>query len=62
MPAHHLLEEILNKYIVAAGLQIGQPLFQSVVVSTRSTIYLQSTTCKISFPDPIPIRYLLVSD
>jgi integrase/recombinase XerD len=30
MPLHHLLEEILNEYIVAAGLQSGQPLFQSV--------------------------------
>jgi hypothetical protein len=30
MPVHHLLEQILNEYIVAAGLQIGQPLFQSV--------------------------------
>ena len=29
MPVHHLLEEILNEYIVAADLQIGQPLFQS---------------------------------
>jgi hypothetical protein len=26
----HLLEQILNAYIVAAGLQSGQPLFQSV--------------------------------
>ena len=30
MPVHHLLEELLNEYIVAAGLQSGQPLFQSV--------------------------------
>src|SRR5271166_3558387 len=30
MPVHHLLEEILNEYIVAAGLQSEQPLFQSV--------------------------------
>jgi integrase/recombinase XerD len=30
MPVHHLLEEILNEYIVAAGLQSGQPLLQSV--------------------------------
>jgi integrase/recombinase XerD len=30
MPVHHLLEEIPNEYIVAAGLQSGQPLFQSV--------------------------------
>jgi hypothetical protein len=30
MPVHHLLEQILNKYIQAAGLQSGQPLFQSV--------------------------------
>jgi hypothetical protein len=29
MPVHHLLEEILNEY-VAAGLQSGQPLFQSL--------------------------------
>ena len=30
MPVHHPLEEILNEYIVAAGLQSGQPLLQSV--------------------------------
>ena len=30
MPVHHLLEQILNKYIETAGLQSGQPLFQSV--------------------------------
>jgi integrase/recombinase XerD len=30
MPVHHLLEQILNKYIEAAGFQSGQPLFQSV--------------------------------
>src|ERR1700680_3164834 len=30
MPVHHLLEQILNEYLVAAGLQSGQPLFQSV--------------------------------
>jgi site-specific recombinase XerD len=30
MPVHHLLEQILNEYIDAAGLQSGQPLFQSV--------------------------------
>ena len=30
MPVHHLLEQILNQYIEAAGLQSGQPLFQSV--------------------------------
>ena len=30
MPVHHLLEQILNEYIVAASLQSGQPLFQSV--------------------------------
>jgi hypothetical protein len=30
MPVHHLLEQILNDYIEAAGLQSGQPLFQSV--------------------------------
>ena len=30
MPVHHLLEQILNEYIKAAGLQSGQPLFQSV--------------------------------
>src|ERR1700751_629138 len=30
MPVHHLLEEILNEYIAAAGLQSGQPLFQSL--------------------------------
>jgi hypothetical protein len=29
MPVHHLHEEILNEYIVAAGLQSAQPLFQS---------------------------------
>jgi hypothetical protein len=30
MSVHHLLEQILNEYIAAAGLQSGQPLFQSV--------------------------------
>jgi integrase len=30
MPVHHLLEQILNEYIEAAGLQSGQPLFQRV--------------------------------
>jgi integrase/recombinase XerD len=30
MPVHHLLEEILDEYIVATGIQSGQPLFQSV--------------------------------
>jgi TIR- and PNP-associating SLOG family/Phage integrase family len=30
MPVHHLLEQILNEYIEAAGLQSGQSLFQSV--------------------------------
>jgi integrase/recombinase XerD len=30
MPVHHLLEQILNEDIVAAGLRSGQPLFQSV--------------------------------
>ena len=30
MPVHHLLEQILNKYIVAAGIQSVQPLFQSI--------------------------------
>jgi hypothetical protein len=30
MPVHHLLQQILDEYIVAAGLQSGQPLFQSV--------------------------------
>ena len=30
MPVHHLLERILDEYILAAGLQSGQPLFQSV--------------------------------
>jgi integrase len=30
MPVHHLLEQILNEYIKAAGLQSGEPLFQSV--------------------------------
>jgi hypothetical protein len=30
MPVHHLLEQILNEYIAAEGLQSGQPLFQSV--------------------------------
>ena len=29
MPVHHLLEQILNEYIEATGLQSGQPLFQS---------------------------------
>jgi integrase len=30
MPVHHLLDETLNEYIAAAGLQGGQFLFQSV--------------------------------
>jgi integrase/recombinase XerD len=30
MPVHHLLERILDEYIVVAGLQSGQPLFQSL--------------------------------
>ena len=30
MPVHHVLEQILDEYIVAAGLESGQPLFQSV--------------------------------
>src|SRR5258708_35396095 len=30
MPVNHLLEQILNEYIEAAGFQSGQPLFQSV--------------------------------
>jgi hypothetical protein len=30
MPVHHLLEETMNAYITAAGLQNGQPLLQSV--------------------------------
>jgi integrase/recombinase XerD len=30
MPVHHLLEQILNEYIMAAGLRSGQPLFQSL--------------------------------
>jgi hypothetical protein len=30
VPVHHLLEQILNEYIEVAGLQSGQPLFQSV--------------------------------
>ena len=29
MPVRHLLEQILNEYIEAAGLQSGQPLFRS---------------------------------
>jgi integrase len=29
MPVHHLLEQILNEYVEAAGLRSGQPLFQS---------------------------------
>ena len=35
MPVHHLLEQILNEYIEAAGLQSGQPLFQSVTSLER---------------------------
>ncbi len=31
MPVHHLLEQILDEYVAAAGLQSGQPLFQSVI-------------------------------
>jgi integrase/recombinase XerD len=30
MPVHRLLEQILNEYVAAAGLQSGQPLSQSV--------------------------------
>jgi hypothetical protein len=30
MPVHNLLERIFNEYIVVAGLQSGQPMFQSV--------------------------------
>jgi site-specific recombinase XerD len=30
MPVHHLLERILDEYIVTADLQSGQPLFQSL--------------------------------
>jgi site-specific recombinase XerD len=30
MPVHHLLEQILNEYVEAAGLRSGEPLFQSV--------------------------------
>jgi hypothetical protein len=30
MPVHHLLEQILDEYMEAAGLQSGQPLFQSL--------------------------------
>ena len=30
MPVHHQLEETRHEYIAAAGLQSGQPLFQSV--------------------------------
>jgi integrase/recombinase XerD len=30
MPAHHLLEQILDECIEVAGLHSGQPLFQSV--------------------------------
>jgi hypothetical protein len=30
MPVHHVLEQVLNEYVEAAGLRSGQPLFQSV--------------------------------
>ena len=30
MPVHHLLDDLGREYIAAAGLQSGQPLFQSV--------------------------------
>jgi hypothetical protein len=30
MPVHHLLERILDEYILAANLKSGQPLFQSL--------------------------------
>ena len=30
MPVHHLLEQILDEYIVVAGLRSEQPLFQSL--------------------------------
>jgi hypothetical protein len=31
MPVHHLLEEILNEYIVAAGLQSGHPCSRALI-------------------------------
>ena len=31
MPVHHLLEEILNEYIVATGLQSGTPCSRALI-------------------------------
>jgi hypothetical protein len=31
MPVHHLLEEILNEYIVAAALQSGTPCSRALI-------------------------------
>jgi hypothetical protein len=41
MPVHHLLEEILNEYIVAAGLQNGQPLFQAACLKVLIEEFFQ---------------------
>ena len=35
MPVHHLLEQILDEYIVAAGLQSGQPLSRVLIQLER---------------------------
>jgi hypothetical protein len=34
MPVHHLLEQILDEYVVAAGLQSGQPLDELLTGTT----------------------------
>jgi hypothetical protein len=31
MPVHHLLEQILDEYIVAAGLQSGNPCSRALI-------------------------------
>ena len=58
MPVHHLLEEILNEYIAAAGLQSGQPLFQSVnsvgTAVTGPSSTLPSPTLAMLGPAQIP--------
>jgi hypothetical protein len=40
MPVYHLLEQILNEYIKAAGRQSRQPLFQSVSTERLAASYV----------------------
>ena len=45
MPMHHMLEEMLNEYIVAASLQRGLRLFESVnALGTAVTVELLTPT------------------